>query len=110
MAEKLSENVRKLIAHKMAADAIPAGGGIADGVAYLTQPGLGTRAAEAAQWVKRAIQIIRAAPDSAFESDDEATDLARQELDTTIAALGLPPTAHSTTVSAPASDAETLTS
>lgn len=67
----IGPNVRRLIAIKMAKDAIPAGGGFADGVNYLASSGLGQRAQEATKWVEDAIQAVKSAPDNRWP-DDEA--------------------------------------
>ena len=69
---KIGPNVKKLISAKMAADAIPAGGGLQSGVEYLLSPGLGQRAQAAADWVRDAIQAVKSAPDNPFGDDDEA--------------------------------------
>lgn len=68
----LGPNVRRLIAIKMAKDAITSGGGFADGMKYLTSPGLGQRAQEAAKWVEEAIRTVKSAPDNPWGDDDEA--------------------------------------
>jgi hypothetical protein len=69
---EIGPNVKKLIAAKMAADAIPAGGGLQSGIEYLLAPGLGQRAKAAADWVRQAIQVVKSAPDNPFGDDDEA--------------------------------------
>lgn len=63
MAEKaLTPNVKKLVIRKMAQDAIPAGGGLGDGIRFLTTPGaLGKSWVEAAFWAERAFQQVREA-------------------------------------------------
>jgi hypothetical protein len=68
----MGPNVKKLIAHKMALDAIPPGGGVADGASFLLSGKLGESAKAAAEWVKQAIAVIKAAPDNPYGDDDEA--------------------------------------
>lgn len=68
-------NMLRLAAHKMALDAIPAGGGLADGTRFLTTEGaIGKSAKAAAEWVRDAIAAIRAAtdPNPWRDADDEA--------------------------------------
>ena len=67
----LGPNVKKLIAAKMAADAIPKGCGLQSGLEYLMAPGLPQRAQAAAEWVRDAIQAVKSAPDNPFGDDDE---------------------------------------
>lgn len=58
----MGPNVRKLIAEKTARDAIPGGGGLADGIKFLSNPkniSAGYRAAM--EWVKIAILTVRQA-------------------------------------------------
>lgn len=57
---KLGPNLKRLIGHKMAKDAIPDGGGFADGVKFLTTPGaMASGWREAAAWVDQAIVLVR---------------------------------------------------
>lgn len=68
-------NVTRLVIHKMSIDAIPPGGGLADGIAFLSDKAKiaeGWRAAEA--WVREAIQMVRQAadPNPWRAADDEA--------------------------------------
>jgi hypothetical protein len=72
-------NVTRLIASKMARDAIPAGVGAKRatqaGMSYLASPKLGERTRQAAEWVRQALAAVRAAPayDPAVHgADDEA--------------------------------------
>lgn len=71
----IGPHVRRLWAHKMSVGAIPKGGGIADGIRFLSDPAaLGKSAREATQWVAAAIQAVREAgdPNPWREADDEA--------------------------------------
>jgi len=67
-------NVRKLIAHKMARDAVPSGGGLADALAFLTRKEAIVASARAAtEWVALAIRAVREAgePNPWREASDE---------------------------------------
>lgn len=58
--------------HKMAIDAVPKGGGLLDGFAFLCDPKRVTDSARAAQqWVEDAIAAVKAAPDNPYGEDDE---------------------------------------
>jgi hypothetical protein len=57
---KLTPNVRKLIFHKMSLDAIPKGGGFADGIKFLSdREGMAKSLRAADDWVKAAILAVR---------------------------------------------------
>lgn len=57
-------NVKKLIVHKMSRDAIPPGGGIAEGIKFLSDPsGMVEAAKKATKWVEVAIAAVRQATD-----------------------------------------------
>ena len=75
-------NFNKLIAHKVSVDAIPPGGGFADGVALLIDKEKFIATTRAAvEWVKQAIELVRTAPGSQWReaSDEEiATEILRQ--------------------------------
>jgi hypothetical protein len=69
----MGPNVRKLVAAKMARDAVPPGGGVGNAIRFLTTPGAVTDGARKAQeWVKAAIAAVKAAPDNPYGDDDEA--------------------------------------
>jgi hypothetical protein len=79
----LGPNLKRLIGHKMAKDAVPDGGGFSDGIRFLTTPGAmlaGWR--DAAAWVDSAILAVRQAgePNPWKESSEEdiAGELLRQ--------------------------------
>ena len=56
----MGPNVRRLIAEKMATDAIPPGGGIVAGVEFLSNPKAVTEGAKTAlTWVAGAINAVR---------------------------------------------------
>jgi hypothetical protein len=58
----LGPNLKRLIGHKMAMDAIPDGGGFAEGVKFLATPGaMAAGWRDATEWVDSAILAIRQA-------------------------------------------------
>lgn len=68
-------NVRKLICHKIAVIAIPAGTkhGLADGVNFLRdRDRIANAAREATGWVNEAIELVKRSPGNEFGDDDEA--------------------------------------
>jgi hypothetical protein len=68
-------NVKRLIVAKMSRDAIPAGGGVADGIKFLSDPTAVLAGARVAtQWVEEAIRLVREAadPNPWRQADDEA--------------------------------------
>lgn len=66
-------NVNKLIARKMAIDAIPSGGGLADGLKFLARAeSIMDGHAKAKEWVEHAIAAVKGAPGNPFGDDDEA--------------------------------------
>lgn len=78
----LGPNARRLVTRKLAVDAIPAGSPdpFAAGLRFLSDPGLGARAQAAEDWVKRAIALVKGAPDNPYGNDDEviAAELLRR--------------------------------
>lgn len=71
---KLTPNIRKLIFLKMSLDAIPAGGGVADGIKFLSDPsGISKSLRAADEWVRNAILAVRNArePNPWREKPDE---------------------------------------
>lgn len=68
-------NVKRLIAQKMATDAVLAGGGLADALAFLSRPqAISAGARKATEWVMAAIQAVREAaePNPWKTAGDEA--------------------------------------
>lgn len=68
-------NMRRLAIHKMALDAVPVGGGFADGIRFLTTEGaIASSAKSAEKWARDAVAAIRAAadPNPWRDADDEA--------------------------------------
>ena len=69
---KLGPNMKKLLIRKVAVDAIPSGGGFADGVELFTTPGKLVRLSrEALVWIDLAIEAIKSAPDNPYGEDEE---------------------------------------
>jgi hypothetical protein len=67
-------NFRKLVIHKMSMDAIPSGGGFADGIKFLTNPDAMKGGWQKAQeWCEAAIYAIRnaAEPNSFKDASEE---------------------------------------
>lgn len=81
MPVTLGPNVRRLLAHKMAIDAIPAGGGFAAGMKFLSSKESvvsGVKAATA--WVEQAIQAVRGAADPNPWKDAQDEEIAGEIL------------------------------
>jgi hypothetical protein len=71
----LGPNVKKLIAHKVSVEAIPAGGGFEAGLEFLADAARVAKTfREPAAWVAQAIQMVREAPGENpwRDKDDEA--------------------------------------
>lgn len=70
----LGPNMRRLIAMKMAQDAIPSGGGVNDAVKYLLTPGMVNNGWKNAKvWAFQAVDLVRKAaePNPYKEASDE---------------------------------------
>ena len=66
-------NVKKLITCRMAQLAIPDGGGLADGLAFLSSKSrILSTAREATAWVFEALDVVRATSGNPYGDDDEA--------------------------------------
>lgn len=64
VSPKMGPNVRALMIRKMSRDAIPDGGGLTEGLAFLTDPGhMRQAAADAYLWAIRSCQQVRDAED-----------------------------------------------
>lgn len=73
MSEARGPNVRKLIVFKASRDAIPDGGGMADGMRFLTDPTYRKTVLDGAErWVIRALDVVKTSPDNPYGHDDEA--------------------------------------
>lgn len=73
---QIGPNVRRLIARKMAILAIPVGSGkesFSRGLDVIANRGkFSSLAAQASDWVQRAIETMKTAPDNPYGDDDEA--------------------------------------
>lgn len=73
---KIGPNVKRLIIRKMSLLAIPIGSGddgFSLGLEALTNRGKFTSiAAEASDWVRKAVAVMKTAPDNPYGDDDEA--------------------------------------
>lgn len=71
----MGPNVKRLIAAKMARDAVPPGGGIGDAIGFLTDKAAIIASAKAAtEFVEEAIEAVRMAPEPSpwKDADDES--------------------------------------
>lgn len=80
---KLTPNVKRLLMHKVAIDAVPAGGGLADGLNFLSsKERIMSGMRDGMAWVSTALDLVRSAPDPNLwkdASDEEiATELMRR--------------------------------
>lgn len=73
MSERiLGPNMKRLLAFKVSRDAIPNGGGIAAGVAFLLDPQLVAETSrKALEWCDQAIAAVRATPDNPYGNNEE---------------------------------------
>lgn len=70
---KLGPNAKRLMSYYMAKEAIPKGGGFADGIAFLTNPErVRDVARDALKFVDAAVFLMRSAPDNPYGDDEEA--------------------------------------
>jgi hypothetical protein len=66
-------NVTKLIMKFVTREAIPPGGGLADGIEFFTNPEKRKKVLTAAEvYAVEAIRVIKTAPDNPYGDDDEA--------------------------------------
>lgn len=75
MSETIGPNVKRLIAHKMSLDAVPAGGGLNAALDFLSDKDNITESARrSTEWVRLAIKALRQAaePNPWKDADDEA--------------------------------------
>lgn len=70
---KLGPNMKRLLAMRVAREAIPAGGGIADGMNFLLdRQRMIETSRKALEWCDLAVTAIRSAPDNPYGNDEEA--------------------------------------
>lgn len=67
---KLGPNTKKLLAHLIALEAIPPGGGLTSGIEFLQNPRQGIQ--RAAANLEAALAVVKSAPDNPYGDDDEA--------------------------------------
>lgn len=74
MAErKIGPNAKRLLSHFIALEAIPNGGGIADGLNFLTDRNRMHQGMERAMAnLETAFSAVKSAPDNPYGNDDEA--------------------------------------
>lgn len=68
----LGPNMKKLLARVVAREAIPPGGGFADGVKFITSGKMGEVTRKSLDWIDEQIQAILSAPDNTYGDDEEA--------------------------------------
>lgn len=75
METKIGPNVKRLIVYRMSLLAIPVGSGkdsFSRGLEALTSRGkFSSIAAEASDWVQKAIAVMKTAPDNPYKDDEE---------------------------------------
>ena len=69
----MTRSVQRLVIRKMLHDAIPDGGGLQDGIAFLlNQDAMNEGYRRASKWVQEAIHAVKSAPDNPYGDNDEA--------------------------------------
>lgn len=69
----IGPNAKKLLAHFIALEAVPRGGGLADGLNFLTDNDRRRRGiAQAMSNLEAALAAVKSAPDNPYGDDDEA--------------------------------------
>ena len=73
MSERiLGPNMKRLLAFKVSRDAIPNGGGVASGIAFLLNPEkMAETSRKALEWCDQAIAAVRATPDNPYGNNEE---------------------------------------
>lgn len=74
MSERLiGPNAKRLLAHFIAREAVPSGGGLGDGLNFLTDPERRRKGIEKAMSnLDAALTAVKSAPDNPYGNDDEA--------------------------------------
>ena len=69
----MTRSVQRLVIRKMSHEAIPDGGGLQDGIAFLlNQDAMNEGYRRAYKWVQEAIDAVKSAPDNPYGDNDEA--------------------------------------
>lgn len=69
---RLGRNLKRLLAIKVSRDAIPNGGGFADGLDFLMNPQrIKEVSLKALEWCDQAIAAVKSAPDNPYGDDEE---------------------------------------
>lgn len=69
---KIGPNLKKLMIHKMAIEAVPPGGDFLDALKVIASPELlKKQAMEAMDWAIAAVDVVRSSPDNHLGSDEE---------------------------------------
>jgi hypothetical protein len=72
MSERHGPNFMKLVFNRAAILAVPSGGGLADGIEFLTNPDKRQRIMkEAFGFAEQAVEAMKAAPDNPYGDDEE---------------------------------------
>jgi hypothetical protein len=73
MNDQMGPYAKKLLLARMAVLTVPEGGGIADGLKFFADADHRHKiVAEAIEWTKQAIAVMKTAPDNPYGDDDEA--------------------------------------
>lgn len=68
----LGPNMKRFLAVKVSRDAIPDGGGFADGIEFLLNPGrMADVSRKALEWCDQCIAAVKSAPDNPYGDDEE---------------------------------------
>lgn len=71
--KEIGPNARRLLAHLMALEAVPKGGGIQTGLSFLSEPErLQQGIRDAMAKLEEALSVVKSAPDNPYGNDDEA--------------------------------------
>lgn len=72
MSRTIGPNFKRLMAYKVAREAVPPGGGMASAIQSIVTPGrLSELSRDALVWCDAAIDAIRSAPDNPYGNDEE---------------------------------------
>ena len=78
----IGPNVKKLIIHKMSLLMVPPKSDFKHAVNQLIKPGnIGKMWKEAEEWVKEALQLVKDAPDSTYNDDEEIAGIILEKIE-----------------------------